>query len=246
MIIDCISDMHGHYPELEGGDLLIVAGDCTGADKIPQWCDFFDWFKKQKYRKKILVAGNHDGLLENMFPKNKQEAEDTKEVEGFIGEMQHDFEYLCDFGTEFEGLKIWGSPWTPWFKGVNPKCKAFMKKDKELKKTWDDIPTDTDILITHGPPFGMLDGIPCDDGSYFYVGSKTLSNRIHQLSTYKLKLHVFGHIHEGYGQCHAAYQEIGTIDITKDNTIPIGHLSVNCSIVDERYQPVNKPIRVEL
>lgn len=238
MIIDCISDMHGHYPELEGGDLLIVAGDCTAADTLEQWDDFDAWLYRQPYKKKIFIAGNHDSGILDELPK--------KYMQGTRKIKSERFEYLKDSGTEYEGLKIWGSPWTPWFKGVNPKCKAFMKKDKELKKTWDDIPTDTDILITHGPPFGMLDGIPCDDGSYFYVGSKTLSNRIHQLSTYKLKLHVFGHIHEGYGQCHAAYQEIGTIDITKDNTIPIGHLSVNCSIVDERYKPINKPIRVEL
>ena len=60
MIIDCISDLHGHFPDLRGGDLLLIAGDLTARDIEPEYFKFFDWLDEQKYRKKILIAGNHD------------------------------------------------------------------------------------------------------------------------------------------------------------------------------------------
>src|SRR6185436_18921144 len=110
MEIDCISDLHGHYPKLEGGDLLIVAGDLTATDTEYQHDDFFVWLNSQPYKKKIFIAGNHDNYLQ-------------KNNEKFIKTLQKsDLEYLYDSGTEFEGLKVWGSPWTNWFPQVNPKC----------------------------------------------------------------------------------------------------------------------------
>lgn len=90
MDVTCISDLHGNYPELEGGDLLIIAGDYTASDKITQWEQFFKWLKGQDYRKKILIAGNHDNFMMSGFPHNQLEAEGIS-----------DFEYLCDSGTEF-------------------------------------------------------------------------------------------------------------------------------------------------
>jgi Icc-related predicted phosphoesterase len=222
MIIDCISDLHGHLPELEGGDLLIIAGDMTPGDTVSQWQKFGFWVNVQKYSRKIFVAGNHDTLLEI----NREYAREF--VSGAI--------YLQDEGTEFEGFKIWGSPWTPWFHGVHPSCKAFMRSDAVLANKWLKIPKDTDILITHGPPFGMLD----NSTGGIRTGSRSLDDRIRSLD---LKLHVFGHIHEAYGQCHQAYS---TIDAWDENPIALGHLSVNCSIMNEHYKPVNKPIRVIL
>lgn len=216
MIIDCISDLHGSFPELDGGDLLIVAGDCTTNNSVKAWLPFFEWFHVQNYRKKIWIAGNHDKSL--VYCISSQEHRDL------FGEPDDEFEYLCDSGYEFEGLKIWGAPWTPWFMGVNPDCDAFMLKTKtQLMEKWQLIPDDTDILVTHGPPFGTL------DMSHWYnrYGCKALADRVREL---KLKLHVFGHIHEGYGQ----QQHEGR------------HLSVNCSHMNSEYEPVNKPIRVVL
>lgn len=85
MIIDCIADLHGFYPELEGGDLLIVAGDLTSRDEHGQYLRFFHWIANLNYKKKILIAGNHDGL---------QEKEKLLEIPA-------DFEYLQDSGTEY-------------------------------------------------------------------------------------------------------------------------------------------------
>ena len=143
MIIDCISDLHGHYPKLEGGDLLIVAGDLTARDTQMEHMQFLSWIAQQNYKKKIWIAGNHDNYLQG-----------TK----FIPIKELGMEYLCDSGTEFEGLKIWGSPWTLKFPGMNPHCMAFTcDTEEELAEKWALIPSDTNILITHGPSWGLHD-----------------------------------------------------------------------------------------
>lgn len=211
MIIDCISDLHGEQPELEGGDLLICAGDCTASDKVKQWMEFFDWFKAQPYRKKILVGGNHDGFLERSIS--------SEEARQKLIDPQDGFDYLCDSGIEFEGFKIWGSPWTPKFYNFH----FMLDRGDRIRQKWALIPDDIDILVTHGPPFGILDGNRENEK----CGCQDLAHRLLELK--KLRLHVFGHIHEGYGQINQC-----------------GHLSVNCAILDENYDPTNKPIRVIL
>lgn len=220
MIIDCISDLHGFYPELEGGDLLIVAGDLTARDEPDQLWDFCQWVMGLKYTKKVVISGNHD----NTFYKNYLE-----NVKPFVP-----FEYLCDSGTEFEGLKIWGSPWTKTFPGMNPKCKAFtLDTEDELYDKFLQIPKGVDILITHSPAYGILDGIPQEDGTLFHVGSHALHNWLKYVE--RPRIHLFGHIHEGYGQ-----EEYFPTYL--DNMMQ----SINCSHVNEKYKPVNKPIRVIL
>ncbi len=215
MIIDCISDLHGHYPKLEGGDLLILAGDLTAKDTQEEYRIFDDWIYEQNYTHKIVIAGNHD---------NKLMCDDPF-LDGYLGIHP---EYLCDSGTEFEGLKIWGSPWTKWFPEVNPKCTAFMlKTEEELAEKWAMIPVDTDILVTHSPPYGILDTTVRRER----VGSKSLQMKQYK-DLSKLKLWVMGHIHESYG-----IDPPGRIE---------GCQIVNASHVNERYEPVNKPIRIIL
>lgn len=217
MIIDCISDLHGHYPKLEGGDLLIVAGDLTTSDQYLQYEDFFEWLEQQNYKNKILIAGNHDNHLEMVI--DEQICDD-------------EVAYLCDSGTEFEGLKIWGSPWTTRFAGMNPKCMAFtVDTDDDLASKFSLIPEDVDILITHSPAFGILDGIEMEDGTEYHAGSISLRNMVLSSDRLpKLKLHVFGHIHEHGGK---------TFETTLTKF-------VNASHVNEHYKPVNKPVRIEL
>lgn len=228
MIITCISDLHGHYPILQGGDLLIVAGDCTSHDTTRDWTKFFGWFLKLPYKKRILIGGNHDNFLTQCA-----NTEDAKELGLWSGE---EYDYLCDSGTEFEGLKIWGSPWTKKFQGMNPKCMAFtVEDDEELAEKWGKIPQDLDILVTHCPPYGIMDGvhkyISVSKGpTQEHFGSTSLLKKTLEI---KPKLHVFGHIHESYGK-----SEIEFPDKTR--------IFVNASHVNELYDPVNEPIRIEL
>ena len=248
MDITAISDLHGHYPELPGGDLLIVAGDLTGNDRPNQLFDFSYWLKDQNYKKKITIAGNHDNLLRGN--------------ESFLLNNGSDMEYLCDSGTEFEyeepvrdlfnsdnkslvsrkKLKIWGSPWTRRFEGMNPDCMAFtVDTDEELREKWAMIPDDVDVLVTHSPPWGIADenrhGEKC--------GSKSLYEK---LIIVKPRAHIFGHIHEcGYKHFEIKYPL--KIDQLSSDMILVNYNKTHCinaSHVNECYQPVNKPVRIEL
>lgn len=223
MIVDCVADLHGHFPKLEGGDLLIVAGDLTKRDLTNERIMFLEWMAEQDYRKKIWIAGNHDNSLDGLtFRSTRPDAA----------------EYLCDSGTEFEGFKIWGSPWTKTFEGMNPHCKAFTcETEHELADKFELIPDDVDILITHGPPYRILD--KCDNG---HVGSMYLKSALKYC--FRPRLWVFGHIHESYGiypyKCEKEWE-------TQDAKIPEwGTICINASHVNERYEPVNRPIRVIL
>jgi Icc-related predicted phosphoesterase len=241
MIIDCLSDIHGFYPKLEGGDLLIIAGDLTARHTDKEWHEFATWMDRQDYKKIIFIAGNHDTMIERWD--KEQDAEGYK---GPVSDANDRIEYLCDSGTEFEALKIWGSPWSLTFPGMNPECKAFtVDTEEELGEKWALIPDDIDILITHSPPFAVLDLAKksmhperksiIDDypnGEYIHVGSTSLDKKIGKMNKYP-KLHVFGHIHESYGQIEVNYKGAS-------------YKMINASHVNERYQPVNKPIRIIL
>ncbi len=220
MKIDCIADLHGEFPFLEGGDLLIVAGDLTVSDTQEQMDRFDSWLSSQDYKKKIFIAGNHDNSLQKEVPRK------------YMACAVERFEYLCDSGCEFEGLKIWGSPWTSHFVGINPHCCAFTSPDwidseDFLFGKWEIIPKDTDILITHSPPFGILDRTSRGQN----VGSKSLLCRVADI---KPQLHVFGHIHEEGG-------EVVHVDWSRD-----GSVFANASILNADYDPVHAPITVYL
>lgn len=219
MIIDLVSDLHGCKPALHGGDLLIVAGDLTARDTEKEYHKFDDWLWGLPYKKKIFIAGNHDGILTKELPRkyNISFGESHKEK----------FEYLCDSGTEYAGLKIWGSPWTPTF------CNWHFMLDRgaPIKAKWDLIPVDTDILITHGPMWGVLDTVyPLPSAKIDHLGCYDLRDAIEKI---RPRLHVCGHIHGGHGTLTLKHPD------SNHNTF-----CVNASIMDEDYNPVNKPIRV--
>jgi Icc-related predicted phosphoesterase len=246
MSITAISDLHGHYPDLPGGDLLIVAGDLTKSDETYELRQFLRWIRNQNYEKKVFISGNHDNWLIGSWPAG------TKGPFGENGAFYY-FDYLLDSGTEFEyrhyiqfpaliqnppvdilvgkdrKLKIWGSPWTKRFEGMNPHCMAFtVETDEELAEKWALIPDDIDILITHCPPDGIMDCVGSyKNGKMEHTGSVSLRKRVLQI---KPKLHVFGHIHEYGGQ----KIQIGTT------------LFVNASLVDEHYHPLHKRVDIKL
>ena len=243
MIIDCIADLHGEQPVLEGGDLLILGGDYTARDSITYWTYFFRWLGQQKYRKKIMIGGNHDNFLVNF----------NASVEARKCGV-NDFEYLCDSGTEFEyeedveeehkfkGMisckvkkkcKIWGSPWTKRFEGKNPQCKEFTcDTEEELAEKWAKIPDDLDILITHSPPYGIFDRTKRNEN----VGSVSLLKKVYVVDP---KLHVFGHVHEGYSPYPSKVYSKAATQVVQTKF-------VNCSYVNGDYEPINKPVRIIL
>lgn len=187
MIIDCISDMHGDEPKLEGGDILIVAGDCTGRDLPWEWERFFAWVESQNYEDVILVAGNHDGYLEE------------RTCEHFFSNLK----YLEDKLLEYKGLRIYGTPWTPIFCNWH-----FMLPPGKIQQKWDLIPDNLDILITHGPPYSTLDGT-CGNRH----GCPHLLDAVVRA---KPKHHVFGHIHESGGKeqitTHTHFHNVSTMN----------------------------------
>lgn len=172
----CISDTEGRHEDLEipDGDILIHAGDFTNWGELAEVQKFDAWLGELPHKHKIVIAGNHDFLMQKAGQKAPQYLTNAT--------------YLQEDSVEVEGLKIYGSPYTP-------RCGEFafqMKFPGMIKNTWDRIPDDTDILVTHGPPKGILD----DNGKGKSCGDSYLRERVGQV---KPRLHVFGHVHEGYG-----------------------------------------------
>jgi Icc-related predicted phosphoesterase len=206
MRICCISDTHERHQQLEIPvcDLLLHAGDITMLGTPPAIKNFNDWcnslVEKQITRKIICIAGNHDFLFE----------QDPKRAQSLMTAPT----YVQDSGFEWEGIRFWGTPWQPWFYDW-----AFnLRSEEELREKFRLIPPGTDILLSHGPPRGILDRTVHGDS----VGSYALLDKIEEV---RPKLVVFGHIHESYGR----YEE---------NEITY----LNASSCDVHYRAVNKPL----
>lgn len=211
MKIVCISDTHGQHfgLYLPKGDTIIHSGDFCNRGEMIDCVRFFNWFGTLPFKNKIVIAGNHDLWMEKANP---------SEIKAIIppGVI-----YLNDSGVEIDGINFWGSPVQPRFFNW-----AFNRnRGPEIRKHWDKIPNNTDVLITHGPPYSILDEAPRDYGTE-KVGCEDLLNKVKKL---RPKLHVFGHIHYSYGHSY-----------TKDT------LFVNASLVNEDYQMVGNAILVDI
>ncbi len=175
MRIVLISDTHGLHRQLDvpDGDLLIHAGDFTCYSKPPFVLSDFDaWLGSLPHRHKAVVPGNHEFVLEE--PRNR----------GAITNAT----LLIDSGVEIEGIRIWGSPTTPLYGG------AFgMSSHEARKKLWAQIPDGLDILITHGPPFAILDHSKSAERR---EGCPYLLEAVFRAFP---RVHIFGHVHHGYG-----------------------------------------------
>lgn len=197
-----LSDTHGKHGEIQlpEGDILIHAGDLSMRGKPPELQDFLEWFSTRPHPHKIFIGGNHDFMLE-------------RSSKAFSQLIPENCTYLLHETTVCEGIRIWGSPITPWFYDW-----AFnRRRGSDIRRYWDRIPADTDILVTHGPPMGVLDKTTRGE----YVGCEELRLAIERV---KPKIHVFGHIHEAYGE------------IQQGET-----LYLNASILNVRYQATNPP-----
>jgi len=212
--IVCISDTHNCNERIEvpDGEILIHAGDATTVGAEEQIRRFSDWFASLPHPHKVFVAGNHDWL----FEKDNDRARSL---------LDPAIIYLQDSAIEIDGLKIYGSPWQPRFFDW-----AFnLNRGQEMAEKWAMIPDDIDILITHGPPYGILDLVP-RSGWDENTGCEELRKRVEKLTKVgRLKLHVFGHIHCGYG----VHDDFGV-------------KFVNASTCDEQYDPTQPPIVIDL
>jgi Icc-related predicted phosphoesterase len=190
MKIVCISDTHAKQipdDQMPDGDVLVHAGDVTNNGKILQLNAMRNWFRhlaETKYSHIIWIAGNHDFILDGFRQENAEYA--------IYDMFASNIHYLRDSGIMIDGKLFYGTPWTicgDW---------AFSEMDRYKRRAiFDKIPSDTDVLISHGPPYSILDR--CDNGSHGYgsVGDLELLGAVERV---RPKLHVFGHIHDGYGQ----------------------------------------------
>lgn len=215
MKIVCISDTHNKHGEIDipECDILLHTGDFSSRGYRHEFENFVQWLDKQPAKHKIFISGNHDFICE-------KEPQFVKDYVSNFG-----VHYLFDSFVEIEGLKIYGSPWQPWF---HDWAFNFERDDyKQAIKTWAKMPDDTDVLLTHGPPYRIMDLVARptknEDPN---VGCKFLLGRV---VVVKPKLHVFGHIHEQYGQLE--YN---------------GTLFVNAASCNLQYKPINLPTVAEL
>lgn len=213
MQLTLISDLHNLYKQLGvlTGETLIIAGDLEVYEFSSELNKFIKWLDKQEFKTKMVVAGNHDGFIY----RNNNISKET---------LNKSCIYLENSGIEIDGIKFWGSPYTPqfgnWF---------FMKeRGEELKRNWDLVPNDTNILIGHGMPYKIMDEVLNFNDTLENVGDFDLLNRIKELK--ELKLYVGGHLHLNGGKIKKEF----------------GIKFANASIVDEEYKVVNKPIIMEI
>ena len=220
MRVTLLSDTHNKHYQLNGdmldvngdmldGQLVIHAGDISSMGYSHEIEDFCRWYDQLNYDFKVFIAGNHDWGFQDNSEKINQIVNSFKTID-----------YLQDnyikVGNDNNMVKIYGTPWQPEFYNW-----AFNlpKNGEELAVKWDAIPDDTDILVTHGPPFGTLDTVISRRNDN--LGCELLAKRV---KIVKPKIHVFGHIHTGYGY------------VFKDGT----HY-FNAAVLNEDYRFAQRP-----
>lgn len=193
--IAALADMHGYLPKVPDCDLCLISGDIAPDYGVEKWLigPFVDWLSTIK-APIVATPGNHDFWAEKPWK---------------VEELALPLHILIDEGCEIHGLKIWGSPWTVRFFDW-----AFMLPERLLMKQWEMIPTDTDILVVHSPPYGYGDLVDRHE----HVGSPSLLTTIAHVQP---KLVTFGHIHSGHGEWRLGDAKL-----------------VNASVVNEEYQLV--------
>lgn len=197
MLILHLSDTHSKHHELHNlphADIIIHSGDISFTGSENEVMDFIDWFGALPYKYKIFIAGNHDFCL----------------FEANIDGLPQNCFYLCNSSVTIQGVKFYGAP-------------MFMEDvmsgdyDANLQK----IPIDTNVLVTHQPPYSILD----------YSGNINYGDRnlLQIVLKSKPKYHFFGHIHAAYG-----------IEKSEHTTF------VNAAILSENYELLNEPVLLKI
>ncbi len=210
LTIVAISDTHNQHSKLviPPSDILIHSGDWTYEGKHTEVVDFAKWLEVQPAKNIVITPGNHELYYEKFLPESRN----------WITDYCPRAKVLIDEEVTVEGLRIYGSPITPEFNQW-----AFNRyRGSDIKKHWDLIPEGLDILITHGPAYGILDYAPqCNS-----VGCQDLFDAIQLKSP---KIHISGHIHWSYGVKHF------------NNTT-----HYNTSVCTEQYRPTNPVTIIEI
>ena len=200
MRIIAVSDTHGLHNRIQSlpdGDTLVHAGDVMNSGYDPEDIRSFNhWLGKQPFEYRIVIGGNHDRFFQNSSEQARS--------------LLTNAIYLENSGATINGISFWGSPYTPEFLNW-----AFMyPRGETARKYWDQIPQGLDVLITHGPPFGILDQVaPVGE----HLGCAELLKAV---EVKKPKVHIFGHMHGGAG--------------TFDNGVT---RFINAAYLNERYKP---------
>lgn len=203
MKIICIADTHNKHQQIliPHGDIIIHAGDFSEAGTREETLDFLDWFAALPHQYKILVPGNHDFFME-------------KNLENLNEIIPPGIQCLINESIEINGIKFWGSPYTP-----GEENWAFTRpRGGEMRSNWNLIPQDVQFLITHTPPYGILDQLD----NKKHVGCEQLTARLKDLD---IPYHIFGHIHHEYGI------------VKMSDTV-----YVNSALLDDRFRLINSPL----
>lgn len=210
-----ISDTHNRAESvaIPDGDVLLHAGDLTMKGRWEELARAARWLGslRERYRAVVAIPGNHDLGAEG----EPDETRELFEAQGIV--------WLVDQPATIDGVTFYGSPWQPWFLDW---AFNFPRYDDgaQAREIWSRIPPETQVLITHGPPHGILDFVePLGE----HVGCPHLLAAIRERPA--IRAHVFGHVHEGYGETREAETRF-----------------INASTCDQRYAAVNPPIAFEL
>jgi predicted phosphohydrolase len=190
------------------GDVLVHAGDATSTGTAEEVERFLQWFDVQPHARRLFIAGNHDWLFQRQ-----------PDLAAMMLAEHPGITYLQDEQVEIAGIRFYGSPWQPEF---NQWAFNLPRRGHAIRAVWARVPQGTDVLITHGPPHGILDQVR--GGTH--LGCEALAERV---AAVKPRIHVFGHIHDGFG----VVQSTST-------------LFINASLCDEDYLPINRPVVVDL
>jgi len=231
----CLSDTHSMQSSIEfripDGDILIHAGDFTRYGLVSEVVQFNEWLGTLPHKHKIVIAGNHELSFDpvtidecRFYMEQVGEKENLNKSVTDIKSLLTNCTYLEDESLHLMGIKFYGSPWQPRFSHS-----AFnLTRGPELRSVWDKIPSDTDILITHSPPLGVLDRCRkhTADGGTKPAGRSGCEDLLHQVvRRVKPRYQIFGHVHECYGV------------MTNGETV-----FINASTCNKKYEPVNHPV----
>lgn len=228
-----ISDTHNKHKQIKWGnidlskvDILVHSGDISAIGREREVENFLKWFNLLPCQYKIFVAGNHD-LCFDHSKNGQRELQSIEDHPDWLVALLEEFRapfghyYLENQGVEIEGVKFWGSPYSAWFYG--DRWAFNIHRGEDSRKLYDQIPIDTDVLITHGPAMYYQD----QNYENQYLGCDDLLRRIRAVNPL---LHLFGHIHEDYG--------------CGENVACDTH-HFNGSICTLQYEPLNAPWLLE-